>query len=65
MTAAAWQARLSWRVDRRPGAASRKRTANREAGDEGEIDRVAEGPALKKANQLAQGNLKRQYDMTN
>src|SRR5262249_41004028 len=35
--------------------------ANREAGDEGEIDRVAERPALKKANQHAQGNLKRQY----
>jgi hypothetical protein len=32
---------------------------NREAGDEGEIDRVAYRPALHKANQQTQGNLKR------
>jgi hypothetical protein len=35
--------------------------ANREAGFEGEIDGVAERPTLKKANQQAQRNLKRQY----
>ena len=34
---------------------------NREAGDEGEIDRVADGPALKKANDHAKGNLNRKY----
>jgi hypothetical protein len=33
---------------------------NCEAGDEGEIDRVADGPTLDKANQQAQGNLNRQ-----
>jgi hypothetical protein len=33
---------------------------NCEAGDESEIDRVAERPALDKANQQAQGNLNRQ-----
>src|ERR1700736_1792009 len=33
---------------------------NREAGDEGEIDRVADRPALDKANQQTQGNLNRQ-----
>src|ERR1700730_17291145 len=33
---------------------------NREAGDEGEIDRVADRPALHKANQQTQGNLNRQ-----
>jgi hypothetical protein len=32
---------------------------NREAGDEGEIDRVADRLALDKANQQAQGNLHR------
>jgi hypothetical protein len=35
--------------------------ANRKAGDECEIDGVAEGPALKKPNQQPQHNLKRQY----
>jgi hypothetical protein len=34
---------------------------NREAGDKGEIDRVADRPALEKANQQAQGNLNRQH----
>src|SRR6266478_1504878 len=33
---------------------------NCEAGDEGEIDRVADRPTLDKANQQAQGNLNRQ-----
>src|ERR1700738_4062639 len=33
---------------------------NREAGDEGEIDRVADRPALHKADQQTQGNLNRQ-----
>jgi transposase len=33
---------------------------NREAGDEGEIDRVADRPALDKANQQAKGHLNRQ-----
>jgi hypothetical protein len=33
---------------------------NREAGDEAEIDGVADRPALDKANQQAQGNLNRQ-----
>jgi hypothetical protein len=33
---------------------------DREAGDKGEIDRVADRPALDKANQQAQGNLNRQ-----
>jgi hypothetical protein len=35
--------------------------ANREAGDEGEIDRIADGPPLKKANREAKGNLDREY----
>jgi hypothetical protein len=35
--------------------------ANREAGDEGEIDRITDGPALKKANHQAKGNLDREY----
>ena len=35
--------------------------ANCEAGDEGEIDCVAERPALKKTNQQAQHNLKCWY----
>jgi hypothetical protein len=33
---------------------------NRESGDEGEIERVANRPALDKANQEAQGYLNRQ-----
>ena len=33
---------------------------NREAGDEGEIDRVANRPAFEKANEKAQGNLNSQ-----
>jgi len=34
--------------------------ANCEAGDEGEIKRIAERPTLSKANQQAKGNLNRQ-----
>ena len=35
--------------------------ANCEAGDEGEIDRIADRPAVDKANQQAKGNLNRQH----
>jgi hypothetical protein len=41
--------------------ASVRAKAYREAGDEGEIDRIADGPALKKANHQAKGNLDREY----